>query len=77
MNSNNFYYLQFLDDKRLRVEVDKVSFQAILEKNSNFSRLFSCEMCSKGISEFQTILSDDLPNKTLIHTYGSFTNKHI
>lgn len=42
MKLNNFYYLQFLDDKRLRAEVDKVSLQAILEKNSNFSRLFSC-----------------------------------
>lgn len=59
MKLNNFYNLQFLDDKRLRAEVD--------EKSSNFSRLFSCEICREGISEFQKVLSDDLPNKTLIY----------
>lgn len=32
MKLNNFYYLQFLDDKRLRAEVDKASLQAIFEK---------------------------------------------
>lgn len=67
MKLNNFYNLQFLDDKRLRAEVDEVSLQVILEKSSNISRLFSCEICRQGISEFQKILSDDLPNKTLIY----------
>lgn len=67
MKLNNFYNLQFLDDKRLRAEVDEVSLQIILEKSSNFSRLFSCEICREGISEFQKNLSDDLPNKTLIY----------
>lgn len=32
MKLNNFYNLQFLDDKRLRAEVDEVSLQVILEK---------------------------------------------
>lgn len=67
MKLNNFYNLQFLDDKRLRAEVYEVSLQVILEKSSNFSRLFSCKICRKGISEFQKILSDDLSNKTLIY----------
>lgn len=66
MKLNNFYYLQFLDDKRLRAEVDKVSLQAILEKTVILVDYFPAKYCSKGILEFQTILSDDLPNKTQI-----------
>lgn len=64
MKLNNFYYLQFLDDKRLRAEVDKVSLQAILEKTVILVDYFPAKYV--WILEFQTILSDDLPNKTQI-----------
>lgn len=64
MKLNNFYYLQFLDDKRLRAEVDKVSLQAILEKTVILVDYFPAKYVC--ILEFQTILSDDLPNKTQI-----------
>lgn len=64
MKLNNFYYLQFLDDKRLRAEVDKVSLQAILEKTVILVDYFSAKYV--WILEFQTILSDDLPYKTQI-----------
>lgn len=64
MKLNNFYYLQFLDDKRLRAEVDKVSLQAMLEKTVILVDYFSAKYV--WILEFQTILSDDLPNKTQI-----------
>lgn len=53
MNSNNFYYLQFLDDKRLRVEVDKVSFQAILEKTVILVDYFPAKCVARGFQNFK------------------------
>lgn len=48
-----FYNLQFLDDKRLRAEVDEVSLQVILEKSSNFSRLFPAKYVERGFQNFK------------------------
>lgn len=47
MKINNCYYLQFLDDKRLRAEVDKVSLQAILEKTVILVDYFSAKYVAR------------------------------
>lgn len=52
MKLNNFYYLQFLDDKRLRAEVDKV-FKLYQKKTVILVDYFPAKYVARGFQNFK------------------------
>lgn len=55
MKLNNFYNLQFLDDKRLRAEVDEVIFKLYQKKAVILVDYFPAKYVKRGFQNFKKI----------------------